>query len=139
MPTLFKSSVCNRIRNLSEVLTKMASNITFVIVFVFVLTLNAFIGGIDAAGECGKTPIRTAAASLSPCLSAAGNANAKVPPACCTKVSALIKTSPKCLCAVLLSPLAKQAGIKAAIGITVPKRCNIRNRPVGKKCGSKYL
>ena len=139
MLTLFKSSVCNRIRNLSEVLTKMASNITFVIVFVFVLTLNAFIGGIDAAGECGKTPIRTAAASLSPCLSAAGNANAKVPPACCTKVSAMIKTSPKCLCAVLLSPLAKQAGIKAAIGITVPKRCNIRNRPVGKKCGSKYL
>ena len=68
----------------------MASNIkaSFVVVFVFVLTLNAFIGGIDAAGECGKTPIRTAAASLSPCLSAAGNASAKVPPACCTKVSA---------------------------------------------------
>uniref|UniRef100_A0A2N9ESP1 Bifunctional inhibitor/plant lipid transfer protein/seed storage helical domain-containing protein n=1 Tax=Fagus sylvatica TaxID=28930 RepID=A0A2N9ESP1_FAGSY len=117
----------------------MASNIKpcFVFMFVFMLVLKGFIGDVDAAGECGKTPIRSAAASLSPCLSAAGNANAKVPPTCCTKVGALIKTAPKCLCAVLLSPLAKQAGIKPAIAITIPKRCNISNRPVGKKCGSK--
>ena len=117
----------------------MASNIKpcFVFMFVFMLVSKGFIGDVDAAGECGKTPIRSAAASLSPCLSAAGNANAKVPPTCCTKVGALIKTAPKCLCAVLLSPLAKQAGIKPAIAITIPKRCNISNRPVGKKCGSK--
>ncbi|KAF5939635.1 hypothetical protein HYC85_023894 [Camellia sinensis] len=93
--------------------------------------------GIGAAGECGKTPLPSAAASLSPCLAAAKNAAAKVPPTCCTKVYALLKTAPKCLCAVLLSPLAKQSGIKPAIAITIPKRCNIKNRPVGKKCGSK--
>ncbi|KAB1209784.1 hypothetical protein CJ030_MR6G010420 [Morella rubra] len=93
-----------------------------VVAFVFVLASKAFIWEVAAAGECGKTPIRSAAASLSPCLSAAGNARAKVPPTCCTKVGALMNTAPKCLCAVLLSPLAKQAGIKPAIAITIPKR-----------------
>ncbi|CAN1152100.1 hypothetical protein LINPERPRIM_LOCUS28724 [Linum perenne] len=99
---------------------------------------------VEAAGggggsACGKTPIGSAAASLSPCLTAAGNARAPVPPACCSKVGALIKAAPKCLCAVLLSPLAKQAGIKPGIAITIPKRCNIRNRPAGKKCGGYTL
>lgn len=109
------------------------------LVYAFLLVSNAFLWEVDAAGECGKTPIRSAAASLSPCLSAAGNAQAQVPPACCTKVGALIRSAPRCLCAVLLSPLAKQAGIKPAIAITIPKRCNIKNRQAGKKCGSKFL
>ncbi|KAK3442484.1 hypothetical protein EUGRSUZ_B02633 [Eucalyptus grandis] len=102
---------------------------------LFLVSSMASLQEAVAAGECGKTPISTAAASLSPCLSAAGNAKAKVPPACCTKVGALITTAPKCLCAVLLSPLAKQAGINLGIAITIPKRCNIKKRPVGKKCG----
>ncbi|KAG2701710.1 hypothetical protein I3843_06G052700 [Carya illinoinensis] len=110
-----------------------------VVVLAFILASEAFLREVNAAGECGKTPIRSAAASLSPCLSAAGNARAKVPPTCCTKVGALIQTAPKCLCAVLLSPLAKQAGIKPAIAITIPKRCNISNRPAGKKCGRYIL
>lgn len=120
----------------------MASNTKTCLVavlLVFMLASAAFIPAVDAAGECGKTPIKTAAVSLSPCLSAAGKSNAKVPPTCCTKVGALIKTAPKCLCAVLLSPLTKQAGINPAIAITIPKRCNISNRPSGKKCGSKYI
>ncbi|XP_004297799.1 PREDICTED: non-specific lipid-transfer protein 4-like isoform 1 [Fragaria vesca subsp. vesca] len=108
-----------------------------VLAFVFLVATQFLVEEVGAAGECGKTPIRTAATSLSPCLSAARNARAKVPPACCTKVGALIKTAPKCLCAVLLSPLAKQAGINPAIAIAIPKKCNIRNRPAGKKCGSK--
>lgn len=107
----------------------------FVTVLFYLLISHAIIQEAGAAGECGKTPIQLAAASLSPCLSAAGNVKAKVPPTCCTKVNALIKTAPKCLCAVLLSPLAKNAGIKPGIAITIPKRCNIKNRPVGKKCG----
>ncbi|KAL5177288.1 hypothetical protein HKD37_08G023082 [Glycine soja] len=88
-----------------------------------------------AGGECGKTPIGSAAASLSPCLGAVSNVKAKVPLACCARVGALLKTAPRCLCAVLLSPLAKQAKINPATAITIPKRCNIRNRPAGKKCG----
>ncbi|KAK9276031.1 hypothetical protein L1049_005562 [Liquidambar formosana] len=112
----------------------------FAAMILFLVASQAFfMHEADAAGECGKTPLRSAAASLSPCLSAAGNSRAKVPPTCCTKVTELIKAAPKCLCAVLLSPLAKQAGIKPAIAITIPKRCNIKNRPVGKKCGMPSL
>ncbi|XP_059448338.1 non-specific lipid-transfer protein 4.1 [Corylus avellana] len=116
----------------------MANNTTkvsLVAALVLMLASAAFIPEVDGAGECGKTPIGSAAASMSPCLSAARNSRAKVPATCCTKVSALLKTAPKCLCAVLLSPLAKQAGIKPAIAITIPKRCSIRNRSAGKKCG----
>ncbi|KAJ4961436.1 hypothetical protein NE237_021346 [Protea cynaroides] len=110
-------------------------NTSIVAMILLLLVLLTFIQGTYAAGECGKTPISSAAASLSPCLAAAKTARGKVPPACCTRVAALLKSSPRCLCAVFLSPLAKQAGINPATAITVPKRCNIRNRPVGKKCG----
>ncbi|XP_022775707.1 uncharacterized protein LOC111317540 [Durio zibethinus] len=106
-----------------------------VALFVFYISSMVFIKDVEGAGECGKTPISSAAASLSPCLGAAGNAKAKVTPACCSKVGALLKTSPRCLCAILLSPLAKQAGIKPGIAIGIPKRCNIKNRQAGKKCG----
>lgn len=52
-------------------------------------------------------------------------------------VVAKLKTSPKCLCAAILSPIAKNAGANPAIAVIIPKRCNIKNRPIGKKCGSK--
>ena len=89
------------------------------------------------AGECGKTPINTVALSLSPCIGAASNAKASVPPACCTQVKKVL-TMPACMCAVFLSPIAKQAGINPAVAIGIPKRCNIANRYAGKKCG-KYI
>ncbi|KAF5177788.1 Bifunctional inhibitor/lipid-transfer protein/seed storage 2S albumin superfamily protein [Thalictrum thalictroides] len=104
---------------------------------IFLLVSFAHVRGTKAAGECGRTPINNAALSLSPCLAATGSVSANVPPLCCSKVAALLKTSPKCLCAVFLSPLVKKAGIKPEIAITIPKRCNIRNRPAGKKCGRK--
>ncbi|RHN41699.1 putative bifunctional inhibitor/plant lipid transfer protein/seed storage helical [Medicago truncatula] len=104
-------------------------------VVMFLLASSVFILESEAGGECGRTPIGSAAASLSPCLGAVRNVRAKVPPVCCARVGALLRTSPRCLCSVLLSPLAKQAKINPAIAITVPKRCNIRNRPAGKKCG----
>ncbi|XP_031255535.1 non-specific lipid-transfer protein 4.1-like isoform X1 [Pistacia vera] len=113
----------------------MKSNMKTCVVALFLVVLVGSKGFVDGAGECGKTPIRSVATSLSPCLSAAGNARAKVPPLCCSKVGAMTKTAPKCLCAVMLSPFAKQAGINPAIAITIPKRCNIKKRPAGKKCG----
>uniref|UniRef100_A0A0D3FVQ0 Bifunctional inhibitor/plant lipid transfer protein/seed storage helical domain-containing protein n=1 Tax=Oryza barthii TaxID=65489 RepID=A0A0D3FVQ0_9ORYZ len=45
--------------------------------------------------------------------------------------------SPKCLCAVMLSSTTRNAGIKPEVAITIPKRCNIADRPVGYKCGGK--
>lgn len=106
-----------------------------VIVGMFVIVLVVW--EVGAAGECGKTPIESAAMGLTPCLGAVRDVKAKVTGACCSKVGAMFNSSPKCLCAILLSPLAKQAGINPGIAITIPKRCNIRNRPKGKKCGSK--
>lgn len=103
---------------------------------MFVLASKVLILEAEGAGECGRTPIGSAAASLSPCLGAVSNEKAKVPLACCARVGALLRTAPRCLCAVLLSPLAKQAKINPAVAVTIPKRCNIRNRPAGKKCGS---
>ncbi|KAJ6719036.1 NON-SPECIFIC LIPID-TRANSFER PROTEIN 4.1 [Salix purpurea] len=122
----------------SSSLETMGCNMRAWVVVVLVAS-NVFICDVYAAGECGKTPIRSAAASLSPCLGAAGNARAAVPPSCCSKVAALIKTAPKCLCAIMLSPLAKQAGIKPGIALTIPKRCSIKNRQAGKKCGKYTL
>ena len=120
--------------------TEMAFSLKhwLVVLFVFLISFKVLVRDADAAGESGRTAIRSTAASLSPCLVATGNEKAKVPPTCCSKVGALLKTFPRCLCAILLSPLAKQAGIKPGIAIGIPKRCNIRNRQAGKKCGSKY-
>ena len=99
--------------------TEMAFSLKhwLLVLFVFLISFKVLVRDADAAGECGRTAIRSAAASLSPCLVATGNEKAKVPPTCCSKVGALLKTSPRCLCAILLSPLAKQAGIKPGIAI----------------------
>ncbi|KAK9678300.1 hypothetical protein RND81_11G202000 [Saponaria officinalis] len=113
----------------------MMRPIHIAMVLACLVASSAWVKQGNAANECGKTPIPVAAASMSPCLGAAGNMKARVTRPCCSKVAALIRTAPRCLCAVILSPLASQAGLKPGIAITIPKRCNIRNRPVGKKCG----
>ncbi|KAB1205941.1 hypothetical protein CJ030_MR7G016924 [Morella rubra] len=107
---------------------------TCLVVFPFVLSSKVFIREIDAEGDCGDTPIWQEALSLLPCQDAGKNATIEVPAACCTKVEDLLKTSPNCLCAVWLSPVVKQAGVKPEIAITIPKRCNIQKRYAGKKC-----
>lgn len=114
----------------------MGLNVKIVSVLMMILMLGSNMA--EAAGECGKSPIGSVAASLAPCLAATRNVRAKVPPACCARVGAMIRMSPRCLCAVLLSPMARQANINPAIAVTIPKRCNIRNRPAGKKCGRKF-
>ncbi|KAL3731229.1 hypothetical protein ACJRO7_028150 [Eucalyptus globulus] len=114
--------------------SRVAMFVPLSILMVLVIS-NGLVREAGVAGECRRTWIGLAAASLSPCLGAAKGAQAKVPPPCCAKVNALIRTSPRCLCAVPLSPLAKQTGILPATAIPIPKRCNIRSRPAGKKCG----
>ncbi|MFQ6644421.1 hypothetical protein Gotur_018670 [Gossypium turneri] len=37
----------------------------------------------------------------------------------------------------MLSNTAKSSEIKPEIAITIPKRCNIANRPIGYKCGGR--
>ncbi|XVE61970.1 hypothetical protein DITRI_Ditri06bG0081200 [Diplodiscus trichospermus] len=89
---------------------------------------------IDAAGECGKSSPDKEAMKLAPCAEAAQDEKAAVSASCCAQVRK-IGQSPSCLCAVMLSDTAKSSGIKPEIAITIPKRCNIANRPVGYKCG----
>ncbi|KAK6231327.1 Bifunctional inhibitor/plant lipid transfer protein/seed storage helical domain - like 10 [Theobroma cacao] len=89
---------------------------------------------VDAAGECGKSSPDNEALKLAPCAEAAQDQNAAVSASCCDQVRK-IGRSPSCLCAVMLSNTAKASGIKPEIAITIPKRCNIANRPVGYKCG----
>jgi hypothetical protein len=91
--------------------------------------------GADGAGECGATPPDMMALKLAPCASAAEDPSSAPSSSCCGAVHSIGKQSPKCLCAVMLSNTAKSAGIKAEVAITIPKRCNLVDRPVGYKCG----
>ena len=90
------------------------------------------------AQYCGKTALNTVALNLMPCLGATKSAHSNVPSACCTQVKKFL-AMPACICAVFLSPIAKEAGMNPAIAITIPKRCKIVNRHAGQKCGSKFF
>lgn len=104
---------------------------------VLVLVATIELGKVSGAGECGKVSPDSVALQMTPCAPAAQNAKVAPSAKCCTQIHTIGK-NPKCLCAVLLSNAAKQAGIKPAIAITIPKRCNIAKRPVGYKCGGSY-
>ncbi|CAK7342750.1 unnamed protein product [Dovyalis caffra] len=100
------------------------------------LVLVSVAGQTDAAGECGKASPDDEAMKLAPCAAAAQDEKAAVSASCCLQVKR-IGQNPSCLCAVMLSDTAKASGIKLEIAITIPKRCNLANRPVGYKCGEK--
>ncbi|KAJ7950240.1 Protease inhibitor/seed storage/lipid transfer protein family protein [Quillaja saponaria] len=107
--------------------------------FICLLGLVAFVGiaefgSVEGAGECGKSSPENEAFKLAPCATAAQDAKANVPDSCCAQIKS-IGRNPSCLCAVMLSDTAKASGIKPEVAITIPKRCNIPNRPVGYKCG----
>lgn len=89
---------------------------------------------VDGAGECGSVPVEREAFKLAPCAPAAQDEKAAVSDKCCLQVKS-IGQNPSCLCAVMLSDAAKSAGIKPEIAMTIPKRCNLADRPVGLKCG----
>ncbi|XP_057983856.1 uncharacterized protein LOC131168444 [Malania oleifera] len=104
------------------------------VVVVVVVGIVAGVEKTEAAGECGKSDPNKVALKLAPCAGAAQDENVVVPAKCCEQVRA-IGRNPPCLCAVMMSDLAKNSGMKPAIAITIPKRCNIADRPVGYKCG----
>ncbi|XP_021904575.1 uncharacterized protein LOC110819629 [Carica papaya] len=93
---------------------------------------------VDGAGECGRSTPDNEAFKLAPCVYAASDQNAPVSASCCSQVKR-IGQNPSCLCAVMLSKTAKASGIKPEIAITIPKRCNIPDRPIGYKCGDYTL
>lgn len=115
----------------------MAAALKFTcLVGLIVLVSIVGVARVDAAGECGKSSPDNEAFKLAPCAEAAQDEKAAVSAGCCAQVKK-IGQSPSCLCAVMLSNTAKASGIKPEIAMTIPKRCNIANRPVGYKCGRK--
>nr|KYP33613.1 hypothetical protein KK1_045522 [Cajanus cajan]KYP33617.1 hypothetical protein KK1_045526 [Cajanus cajan] len=104
---------------------------------VGLVVLLVSVARVDSAGECGKSTSPDAEAiKLAPCGSAAQDESASVSQSCCAQVKKMGQ-NPSCLCAVLLSNTAKMSGVDPKIAITIPKRCNLANRPVGYKCGRK--
>ncbi|VAI91708.1 unnamed protein product [Triticum turgidum subsp. durum] len=91
-------------------------------------------GAAEGAGECGRASPDRMALRMAPCISAADEPDSAPSSSCCSAVHTIGK-SPSCLCAVMLSGTAKMAGIRPEVAITIPKRCNIADRPVGYKCG----
>lgn len=109
--------------------------------FVFGFLVLAFIAGsyeVNGAGECGRTSPEMEAFKLAACAEAAQDESAQVSAACCARVQQ-IGRNPSCLCAVMLSNTAKSTGAKPEIAVTIPKRCNLADRPVGYKCGDYTL
>ncbi|KAL3838475.1 hypothetical protein ACJIZ3_023066 [Penstemon smallii] len=104
------------------------------ILFLGIATLNV----ANAAGECPKSTPDMEAMKLIPCASAASDSNAAPSSGCCAQVQKLGQ-NPKCLCAVMLSNTAKSSGVKPEVAVTIPKRCNLADRPVGYKCGAYTL
>ncbi|KAL5550222.1 hypothetical protein UlMin_000398 [Ulmus minor] len=102
------------------------------------VVLVSLLGGIESAlgatSPCGKSSPDNEALKLAPCATAAEDANASPSSGCCAQVKKF-GPNPSCLCAVLLSDTAKSSGVDPEIAITIPKRCNFANRPVGFKCG----
>ncbi|KAF3449029.1 hypothetical protein FNV43_RR09753 [Rhamnella rubrinervis] len=111
--------------------------------FVFILGLLLVVSIVwvervdGAANPCGKTSPDDEAMKLAPCAEAAQDEKTAVSKSCCLQVKR-IGQNPNCLCAVLLSDTAKSSGVKPEVAITIPKRCNFANRPVGFKCGRKH-
>ncbi|XP_042511010.1 putative lipid-transfer protein DIR1 [Macadamia integrifolia] len=112
-----------------------------IIIVLLGLLLVSGITGIDkvhGAGECGSTPVESEALKLAPCIMAGQDANTTPSDRCCLQIKEIGK-NPSCLCAVMLSQTAKSAGVKPEVAVTIPKRCNLANRPVGYKCGAYTL
>ncbi|XVF23997.1 hypothetical protein REPUB_Repub13aG0088500 [Reevesia pubescens] len=107
-----------------------------VLVFLVIMTIAGF-SRVDAYGDygpCGKHDIEKEAEKLAPCTEAAKYVNAPVSTRCCTVMEKKLK-NPSCLCAILFSSTASNAGVKPEVAVTIPKRCNIPVRPIGQKCG----
>lgn len=96
--------------------------------------------GGGAGTGCGGTRPEHLALKLAPCAQAVEDPDATPSGSCCAAVRDIWKRhTPDCLCAMILSDTVKHAGIRVEVAITIPKRCNIASRPVGYKCGGKYV
>ncbi|CAN6328759.1 unnamed protein product [Urochloa humidicola] len=101
-----------------------------VVLGLILVVAGVAVEGATATGECGRASADRVALRLAPCISAADDPQSTPTSSCCSAVHT-IGQSPSCLCAVMLSGTARAAGIKPEVAITIPKRCNMADRPVG--------
>ncbi|TVU18571.1 hypothetical protein EJB05_34678 [Eragrostis curvula] len=111
---------------------------SLVVIALVLAIASVALQGAAAAGECGRVSADRMAFRLAPCISSADDPESTPSSSCCSAVHT-IGQSPSCLCAVMLSGTARAAGIKPEVAMTIPKRCNISDRPVGYKCGEYTL
>lgn len=97
------------------------------LVLLMLLGTDGKRGVYGAGDQCGKSSIENEATKLAPCTVAAHDEKAQVSDKCCTVVKNI---DVSCLCAIMLSDIVKSSGIKPEVAVTIPKRCNIANRPV---------
>ncbi|KAI3955739.1 hypothetical protein MKW98_006099 [Papaver atlanticum] len=107
----------------------------YVCLIGFILVV-AGLAGIEKADGCGYVGFE--ALKLLPCASAAKREDAEVSGRCCSAVEKLLR-NPRCLCALAQSDIAKSSGVNPDIAITIPRRCDIVDRPIGYKCGDYTL
>lgn len=104
--------------------------------FLVLLIINSRHYGVHGAGgECDKYSDFDFQ-KLSPCGNAAQDIKAEVSDSCCVQVQ---KIDFKCLCVAMRSQEAKELGVDPAAAVTIPKRCNIANRPMNYKCGGNFF
>ncbi|XP_039036036.1 uncharacterized protein LOC120172707 isoform X1 [Hibiscus syriacus] len=118
----------------------METSVKYMCVLAFLVCmtisgLNGVEGTAGYYGPCGKHDIEKEAEKLEACTYAAQHRRVPVSERCCTVMEKKVK-NPACLCAVLFSQTAYNAGVRPEIAVTIPKRCNIVDRPVGYQCGA---
>ncbi|KAK5795527.1 hypothetical protein PVK06_036795 [Gossypium arboreum] len=120
----------------------METPVKYMCILVFVVSMtiagfNGVYGTSNYYGPCGKHDIEKEAQKLAPCTYAAKYFRAPVSERCCTIMEKKL-SNPSCLCAILQSRTAYNAGVRPEVAVTIPKRCNIAVRPVGHKCGGTF-
>uniref|UniRef100_A0A6V7QT86 Bifunctional inhibitor/plant lipid transfer protein/seed storage helical domain-containing protein n=1 Tax=Ananas comosus var. bracteatus TaxID=296719 RepID=A0A6V7QT86_ANACO len=110
----------------------------YLLALLVIASIIVLVWRVEGARECRKVSADKMAPRLAPCLAVARDLRAPVSPSCCAVVHRLGR-SPRCLCAVMLSNTAKSVGIKPQVAMTIPKRCNHADSPVGYKCGGGYF
>ncbi|KAL0555958.1 hypothetical protein IC582_004461 [Cucumis melo] len=117
-----------------------SSKYNWVMVFLVavMLIVGTECGHVQSKGECAPSTPDREAFKMMPCMGASKDADYPVSQRCCDQVKKLGQST-SCLCAVMLSKTAELVGSKPEIAITIPKRCNIVDRPVGYNCGGYIL
>jgi hypothetical protein len=96
-------------------------------VVVHVLVLVAMLSA-GAKAQSGCTTVLT---NLAPCLNYITGNSSTPSSSCCSQLSNVVQTSPKCLCSVLNGGAASLGiTINQTLALSLPSACNMRTPPI---------